>query len=49
MPGSKGGAPLTLVVETGVPARAIEPPTIDITPDVEPSGDATVTSPGDEQ
>jgi len=29
--GTKGGAPLTLVIETGVPAR--EPPTIDITPD----------------
>ncbi len=31
--GGPGGAPLTLVVETGVPARAIqriEPPTIDI-------------------
>lgn len=43
--GSKGGAPLTLVIETGVPARAIEPP-VDITPDsteIAPEGDVVVT------
>ncbi len=28
----KGGAPLTLVVETGVPLRAVQPPMVDITP-----------------
>ncbi len=28
-----GGAPLTLVVETGVPLRAVQPPMVDITPD----------------
>ena len=27
-----GGAPLTLIVETGVPHRAIDPPIVDITP-----------------
>ncbi len=43
--GSKGGAPLTLVIETGVPSRAIEPP-VDITPDsteIAPEGDVVVT------
>ena len=45
--GSKGGAPLTLVIETGVPARAIEPPTIDITPDAEPEPSGTYAVPID--
>ena len=39
--GGKGGAPLTLVVETGVPARAVEPPMVDITPDTEPGDNVT--------
>ncbi len=28
----KGGAPLTLIVETGVPLRAVEPPMVDTGP-----------------
>ena len=39
--GSKGGAPMTLVVETGVPARAIEPPMVDITPDTDTEQNVT--------
>ena len=44
--GSKGGAPLTLVIETGVPAR--EPPIVDITPDnadIEPNGTVALPAP----
>ena len=36
-----GGAPLTLVIETGVPRRAAEPPIVDITPDIEPGDNVT--------
>ena len=44
--GSKGGAPLTLVIETGVPAR--EPPIVNITPDtadIEPNGAVALPAP----
>ena len=37
-----GGEPLKLIVETGVPARAVEPPIIDITPsNIEPDDNVT--------
>ena len=42
-----GGAPLRLIVETGVPLRAVEPAMVDITPDsadIEPTSTSTLSA-----